>query len=341
MTKSKTEKVKKSDGNNSTNVLQLLVLFVLWYGFNAGYNVYNAKLKVFPYPVTISSIQLVVGYLYAVPLWLLAVRSPPKLTFSDLVRLFPLAALNALGHSITVVAMFQKGGGSFAHVIKATEPVVSVILGLLINGVVPKPLTSLTLLPICYGVAYASTLGQMNITTMSKELTSLTAIFAMIGNVAFALRSILRKNLTDEFKIRKNFTAVNDHAVITFYSFVLTLPVIFLPSLLGLHFPGEENPADMISFFQNHLSGEKGTIFLRNAFICGMCYYIYNEMQNQVLGSLGAVTTAVANTLKRVAIFVALYMFIEGESFPWPKIIGCAIAITGCLLYAICDSKKL
>jgi drug/metabolite transporter (DMT)-like permease len=80
--------------------------------------------------------------------------------------------------------------------------------------------------------------------------------------------------------------------------------------------------------------------FIINAATCGMCYYFYNEMQNIVLGSLGAVPTAVGNTLKRVVIFVALYFFTSGETFPMPKIIGCAIAIAGCLAFAIFDSKK-
>lgn len=81
--------------------------------------------------------------------------------------------------------------------------------------------------------------------------------------------------------------------------------------------------------------------FLLNLFICGMCFYLYNEMQNKVLSSLGPVPTAVGNTLKRVVIFVALYFCIPGETFPTPKIIGCAIAIAGCLAYAIFDAKKI
>ena len=80
--------------------------------------------------------------------------------------------------------------------------------------------------------------------------------------------------------------------------------------------------------------------FMINAAICGLCYYFYNEMQNIVLGSLGAVPTAVGNTLKRVVIFVALYFFTTGETFPMPKIIGCLIAIGGCFAFAIFDSLK-
>jgi solute carrier family 35, member E1 len=109
------------------------------------------------------------------PLWVTGIRKLPKITFDDFVKLAPIALLNAGGHTCAVVAMFEKGGGSFTHVIKASEPVVSVLLGLLINGVVPKPLTGLSLLPITYGVAYASTLGNLNVKTMSAELTTKAA----------------------------------------------------------------------------------------------------------------------------------------------------------------------
>ena len=81
--------------------------------------------------------------------------------------------------------------------------------------------------------------------------------------------------------------------------------------------------------------------FLFNMFVCGMAFYLYNDMQNIVLGSLGPVPTAVGNTLKRVVIFAALYVFTKGETFPPAKVLGCAIAIAGCLSFAVCDSKKM
>lgn len=96
-------------------------------------------------------------------------------TFFNSCHFIIVALLNAGGHACAVIAMFQVGGGSFTHVIKASEPVVSVILGLFINGAVPKPFTALSLLPITYGVAYASTLGQLDVTTMSRELGTMAA----------------------------------------------------------------------------------------------------------------------------------------------------------------------
>jgi len=308
---------------------KLVILFTLWYGFNAGYNVFNAFMKTdFQKPWTSSTAQLLVGTLYVVPQWLAGVRALPKLTTEDMKLLLPIAALNAFGHTSAVIAMFEKGGGSFTHVIKASEPVVSVALNFLINKVVPKPLTALSLLPITYGVAYASTLGKLNFATMSKELTTKAAKLAMFSNVAFSLRSILRRNLPKDFKSRTNLDASNEHAVTTTLSFAIMVPFVL----------AFESPSSIVSAF-SAVANKKA--LLTNTFVCGMCFYLYNEMQNEVLGSLGPVPTAVGNTLKRVVIFVALYFFTAGETFPLPKVVGCAIAIAGCLGFAIFDSKKL
>ena len=127
---------------------------------------------------------------------------------------------------------------------------------------------------------------------------------------------------------RTNLDPANEHAVTTAISFLLTLPFVF-------YF--ESIPAFQKTF--DALLDKPA--FLLNLGICGMSYYLYNEMQNVVLGSLGPVPTAVGNTLKRVVIFVALYFFTAGETFPMPKVLGCAIAILGCLGFAIFDSKKM
>jgi len=309
---------------------QLAATFSVWYGFNAAYNVYNAFVKKdFKYPWAVSTLQLLVGLLYALPLWGFKLREMPKITKDDLMKLLPIAGLNAFGHTAAVIAMFEKGGGSFTHVIKASEPVVSTALNLAINGVVPKPFTALSLLPITYGVAYASTLGNLNVATMGKEFTTKAAKMAMCSNVGFALRSILRKNLPKDFKSRTGLDPANEHAVTTVLSTLIQIPFVLM----------FESIPSMSETFEA-MGANKGA-FLTNLFLCGMSFYMYNEMQNKVLGALGPVPTAVGNTLKRVVIFMALYLFTSGETFPPAKVLGCAIAIAGCLSYAICNSKKI
>jgi len=324
----KTDDKKEAGGSP----IMLLLLFIVWYAFNAGYNVYNAKIKTIATPWAISCAQLAVGLLYAFPLWVLGIRKIPKIGLGDLFTLLPIAILNAFGHACAVIAMFEKGGGSFTHVIKASEPVVSTILGVFLSGSIPKPLTALSLLPITYGVAYAATLGNLSPAEMSTQLTTKAAMFAMGSNVSFSLRSILKKGLSKDFKTRTNLdTPQNEHAVATLLSTILTVPFV-------LYFEGYDK---IMAAYNNPALVPDQQTFLMNVVICGMCYYMYNDFQNIVLGSLGPVPTAVGNTLKRVAIFVALYLFTTGESFPMPKVIGCAIAVSGCLVYAICHSKHI
>jgi drug/metabolite transporter (DMT)-like permease len=160
----------------SHNALRLVALFFLWYGFNAAYNVFNALMKRdFKFPLTTATAQLLIGLVYALPLWIFGARKVPSFSTKDLTTLLPIAFLNTLGHTATVCATFEKGGGSFTHVIKAAEPVVSVLLNLIVSGIIPKPLTSISMLPISYGVAYASTLGKLSVDTMSTELTTKAA----------------------------------------------------------------------------------------------------------------------------------------------------------------------
>ncbi len=74
-----------------------------------------------------------------------------------------------------------------------------------------------------------------------------------------------------------------------------------------------------------------------NTFLCGLSYYLYNELQNKILSKLGAVPTAVGNAFKRVVVFIAFYLILN-EPFPSGKAWGCAMAVVGCFAFAICEA---
>jgi solute carrier family 35 protein E1 len=87
--------VKEVSGTSLKEVVKLFVLFCLWYGFNAGYNVYNAYVKKdFPYPLATATLQLAVGLIYAFPLWMLKVRALPVLNLEDFLKLLPIGTFN-------------------------------------------------------------------------------------------------------------------------------------------------------------------------------------------------------------------------------------------------------
>lgn len=133
--------------------------------------------------------------------------------------------------------------------------------------------------------------------------------------------------MSKEFKDRTNLNSDNEFAVTTIMSFLLLLPIALLKD------------GEAVSFISTKMDVKTRTDFVFNAVICGLCFYGYNEMQNKVLEKTDPVTQAVGNTLKRVAIFVGMYLV--GDPFPPEKVLGCVIAIVGCLVYGVCDSKKI
>lgn len=77
----------------ATSTLTLIILFVLWYAFNAGYNVYNSYVKEdLAFPIFVSTAQLAIGLIYALPLWFLGLRKAPSLSFNDILRLLPIGS---------------------------------------------------------------------------------------------------------------------------------------------------------------------------------------------------------------------------------------------------------
>ena len=318
----------------SSEVVELLLLFVVWYGTSVSYNVYNKKVNNdLSLPWTMGAAQLAIGMIYVLPLFLLNLRKPPTLTkISHVLALMPIVVFNTIGHITAVTAMSAPGGSTFTHVIKASEPLVQVVVQFLwTRGKnVPKLFTGLCLLPVTYGVAYAATSGDLSVATMSKEFTSDAAKLAMTSTVAFALRSILRKNLPESFKVETNLSdPANEHFLSTLLSFVL----------LFIAVPYFEE-VSTIQRKYNEIS-DKPALYL-NLLVTGLSFYLYNEYQNIILSKLGAVSCAVGNTLKRVAIFVGLHFLIGGkEELTSQKIVGCVVAVGGCLAFAICEINKI
>ncbi|GMH61776.1 hypothetical protein TrRE_jg758, partial [Triparma retinervis] len=98
------------------------VYFLLWYGLNIGYNIYNKKvMNAYPLPFTMATIQLGAGLLWILPVWFLGFRPKPVLTTSEIKTLAPIAFFHTIGHTMTVVSL-GAGAVSFTHIVKAAEP---------------------------------------------------------------------------------------------------------------------------------------------------------------------------------------------------------------------------
>lgn len=297
--------------------LQVGMYFALWYLFNIAYNIYNKKsLNALAYPWSVATIQMCAGLFYFVPMWLLGIRKAPKLSKSDLKTLFPIALCHTGVHVGAVIAL-GAGAVSFAHIVKASEPVVTCALNAILLGqILPVPVY-LTLLPIIGGVAIAS----------MKELsfTFLALGAAMLSNVSSAARGVLSKKTMTGKQIGENLDAQNLYAVLTAMS-----ACILVPLMLAIEGTGMFKAFSAVVKTGEYTQKSLATLLA----LGGASYYAYNEVAFLALGKVNPVTHAVGNTIKRVVIIVASVVAFK-TPMSTGSIIGSSIAIFGTLLYSL------
>lgn len=298
--------------------------FALWYLFNIGYNIYNKKaLNILDFPWTIAALQMATGILYFVPMWLLGLRKAPKLSASDLKTLFPIALCHTGVHVGAVIAL-GAGAVSFAHIVKASEPVVTCALNAVLLGQILPLNVYLTLLPIIGGVAIAS----------MKELsfTFLALGAAMLSNVSSAARGVLSKKTMSGEQIGENLDEQNLYAVLTAMSTLVLIPMMLAFEGTGM-FKAFGDVVASGDYTKKALATLLG--------LGGASYYAYNEVAFLALGKVNPVTHAVGNTIKRVVIIVASVIAFK-TPMSTGSIIGSSVAIFGTLLYSLAmnASKK-
>jgi hypothetical protein len=121
--------------------IPLLAYFFFWYLGNYYYNISNkTALKAaggaLGYPMTISTLQLGVGSLYALFLWAAPdARSFPSITAKDIVKLLPVAFCAAGAHAGSVFAL-SAGAVSFGQIVKAAEPAFAAVVGTKLYGAI-------------------------------------------------------------------------------------------------------------------------------------------------------------------------------------------------------------
>jgi len=309
--------VAEESGSNLAETLKVGSYFALWYLFNIGYNIYNKQaLNALDFPWTIATIQMATGILYFAPLWALGLRKAPKLSAADLKTLLPIALCHTGVHVGAVVAL-GAGAVSFAHIVKASEPVVTCAANAALLGEVLPMKVYATLLPIIGGVAIAS----------MKELsfTYLALAAAMLSNVSSSLRGVLSKKTMSGKKIGENLDAQNLYAVLTAMSTVILIPMMLAIEGTGF-LPAFKAAVAAGSFTNKSLS----TLLL----LGGATYYLYNEVAFLALGKVNPVTHAVGNTIKRVVIIVASVIAFK-TPMSTGSIIGSSVAIFGTLLYSL------
>lgn len=300
---------------------KLLFYVGVWYMGNIYYNIYNKKalnlLGNGRCHWTLAAVQLLVGVLFVLPMWLTGIRNKPELTLDNWKTLFPVGFFSAAAHGFSVLAL-GAGAVSFGQIVKAGEPVFAAATGAVLLKQIDHPIVYAALIPIIGGVGLASL----------KELSfTWTALLAASGaNQAAALKNVVSKKAMAE-PWAKKLGPQNTYAVVTILALLSTLPVALVSDLGTL-------PTIYKEFVAN---GEMMNL-IKFSILSGLNFYIYNEFSFLALSKLSPVTHSVANTLKRVVIIVASCIVFQ-TPMTGLGMAGSGIAILGTLLYSLAKKK--
>jgi solute carrier family 35 protein E1 len=210
---------------------------------------------------------------------------------------------------------------SFAQIVKASEPVFAAVVGLLLPPVDVKPfLAYFMLVPIVGGVGLACVKEGKGI-----DINVEAFVYASIANAAAALKGKLGGSVTKALKAdkSKNMDSANVYAVMNIISMLFTVPMVVVSELPTLK---EE---------WNHAVEKHGAqAIITNIVLSGLFFYIYNEFAFAFTASVGAVTSSVLNTAKRVIIIVVSAILFS-EPMDRNTVLGSAIAIAGTFAYSL------
>lgn len=292
--------------------------FALWYILNIVYNILNKKyLNVIPAPLTVGSLQFLVGSLYSIILWTTKLRAAPVLTSQGKTAVNKVGFYHMSGQELSMMSL-GAGTVSFTHIVKALEPFFSAVVSAVVFGKWMHPMVYATLIPVVGGVAYAC--------LKERSFSWLAFWTAMGSNLAFALRAVVSKTALDasDGELGENLTSVNLFGIVTIFAFIQSIPLFLLGE--GLSF---------LDLWKKALAASSTQLDLvRGLVLSGLFHYLNNEVMYLALSNVHPVTLAVGNTMKRVFIVVASVLVFRNP-ISVQAAIGSVIGIGGVLLYSL------
>ena len=311
--------------------MEITIYLTLWFAISAVYNIYNKKaLNSLSMPWFVATVQMGMGIPIFVPLWILKLRNPPADTASDwkflLKSLSKVALFQTLTHISGVVAL-GLGAVSFTQIVKASEPVFTAALSaVFLKQFLPWQVWC-TFLPICAGVAVAST------SELSFTWACLWA--GVIANVFAAARGVYGKlQMCGDTKCYEELSPENYYAILTLLSFGLLIPCALMVEGPAI---AKALTVTMAHLGGSPLAGGSSAVVvegMRHTVISGVLFYLYNEVSFRALDKLHPVSHAVANTVKRIVIILSSVIVFKNQ-ITTTGMVGSVVAILGVFLYSI------
>ncbi|KAG7342156.1 triose-phosphate transporter family protein [Nitzschia inconspicua] len=259
----------------------LIPWLVIWYASSVCYGLMTKNLlREAYYPWSVATFQMLFGLLFQLPLWYLNLEKCPELTWQDIKALIPLAFCQLGVHVGATIATGLDEGLPIAHVVKALEPIVTLVIDYkVLKRAIPLDVL-LGLIPLSAGLM----LPHWTTHKFNPEAI-IAATFVVACSSA---RVVLSHKILVEQKVGKNLHAKNLFAVLSITTALILIPITLQCDGLGLY---------------HALSEAKGigrlNQVIMNLCISGSLYYLFNGASFTLMAMINPTTHAVANLMRR------------------------------------------
>ncbi|CAF1011151.1 unnamed protein product [Rotaria sp. Silwood1] len=291
---------------------QIGSLCIVWYSSSAAGNVIVKELlNEFPFPLTVTLVQLLSIWILCIPLIRIWKVPPSEYLHQNRIYYFkviiPLAIGKFLAQLSSHVSLW-KVPVSYAHTIKATMPLFTVFLSRLILHEKQTMPVYLSLIPVVVGVIIAT------MTEISFNMTGL--ISALLSTFGFSLQNIYsKKSLKD----------------IAIHHFILLSLLAKIGSCLFIPFWFYYDGTDI---YYNQKYHEYNLVIrvLFYLILDGILNFIHNVVAFTMISLVSPLSYSIANSTKRIVV-ISISLLILQNPVSITNIIGMSLAVFGVMLY--------
>ncbi|XP_061192582.1 solute carrier family 35 member E1 homolog [Saccostrea echinata] len=295
--------------HNYVETLKFIMVCLMWYICSAGGNIIGKLvLNEFPYPVTVTMTQLISISVYMEPIfWFLQTPNTGNIPRSYYYKLILPLAFGKFFSSVSSHISIWKSSVSYAHTVKATLPLFTVVLSRVLLGETQTLPVYLSIVPIIVGVIVAT------LTEVSFE--ALALLSALVATLGFSLQSIFSKKCLKD-------TGINHLRLLVLLSRIAT--IFFLPFWLLFDCRNIANS----DVFEN-TDVTKSLLLL---ILDGLFYMLHNVFAFTVIAMVAPLSYSVANAMKRVVI-ISASLFLLRNPVTTANVVGMLVACFGVLCY--------